>query len=73
MDRRPFLFACGGSLALPCRGLAQTSLGTLVLVEAGGIWVRERPDGPSTIVASGTGLHSPRLSPSGAWIAYRKR
>jgi hypothetical protein len=73
MDRRPFLFACGGSLALPCRGLAQTSLGTLVLVEAGAIWVRELPHGPSTIVGPGAGLHSRRLAPSGAWIAYRKR
>ena len=68
MDRRPFLFDCGGSLALPCRGLAQTSLGTLVLVEAGAIWVRELPHGPSTIVAP-----CERLAPSGAWIAYRKR
>ena len=49
-----------------------TSLGTLVWVEASGIWLRELPNGPSTIVASGAGLHSPRFSPSGRWIAYRK-
>jgi len=39
-----------------------------LLVEAGAIWVRELPHGPSTIVAP-----CERLAPSGAWIAYRKR
>ena len=73
MNRRSFLLAGGSSLASPLwRGLAQTSLGTLVWAEASGIWMRELPDGRSTIVASGAGLHSPRFSPSGAWIAYRK-
>lgn len=74
MNRRSFLLRCGGSLAAPrWRGLAQTALGTLVSVEDSGIWLRELPNGPSTIVASGAGLHSPRFSPSGAWIAYRKQ
>ena len=74
MNRRSFLLAGGSSLASPLwRGLAQTSLGTLVWVEGTGIWLRELPNGPSTIVASGAGLHSPRFSPSGAWIAYRKQ
>jgi len=72
MNRRSFLLAGGSSLASPLwRGLAQTSLGTLVWVEASGIWVRELPNGRSAIVASGAGLHSPRFSPSGAWIAYQ--
>ena len=73
MRRRSFLLAGGSSLASPLwRGLSQTSLGTLVWVEAGGIWMRELPDGQPAIVASSAGLHSPRFSPSGAWIAYRK-
>src|ERR1700733_13964092 len=78
MNRRSFflagLLAGGSSLAsVMWRGWAQTSLGTLVWVEPGGIRVRELPDGRSAIVASGGGLHTPRFSPSGAWIAYRKR
>jgi dipeptidyl aminopeptidase/acylaminoacyl peptidase len=73
MNRRSFLLSGGGSLAAPLwRGLAQTSLGTLVWVEAGGIRVRDLPDGRAATLASGTGLHSPRFSPSGAWIAYQK-
>lgn len=73
MNRRSFLLAGCSSLSSPLwRGLAQTSLGTLVWVEASGIWLRELPNGRSTIVASGAGLHSPRFSPSGRWIAYRK-
>ena len=73
MNRRSFLLAGCSSLSSPLwRGLAQTSLGTLVWVEPSGIWLRELPNGPSTIVASGAGLHSPRFSPSGRWIAYRK-
>ena len=74
MNRRSFLLAGASSVASPLwRGSAQASLGKLVWVEAGGIRVRELPNGPSAIVASGAGLHSPRFSPSGAWIAYRKR
>ena len=73
MNRRSFLLAGAGSMASPLwRGLAQTSLGSLVWVEASGIWVRELPNGRSIMVVSGAGLHSPRFSPSGAWIAYRK-
>jgi len=73
MNRRSFLLAGGSCLASTLwQGLAQSSLGTLVWVEAGGIWVRELPDGRSAKIASGTDLHSPRFSPSGAWIACRK-
>jgi Tol biopolymer transport system component len=73
MNRRCFLLAGGSALALPpWRARAQSSLGALVWVEAGGIRVRELPDGRPATVASGTGLHSPRFSPSGAWIAYQK-
>jgi hypothetical protein len=73
MNRRWFLMAGGSSLASPLwRGLAQTSLGTLAWVEAGGIRVRELPDGRSATVVSGTGLHSPRFSASGDWIAYQR-
>jgi hypothetical protein len=68
MNRRSFLLAGGSFVA---RGLAQNSLGTLVWTEASGMWERELPDGRPAIVAAGVGLHSPRFSPSGAWIAYR--
>ena len=72
MDRRSFLLAGGSILAAPpWRGLAQISLGTLAWAEAGGIRARELPDGRPTTVATGAGLHSPRVSPSGAWIAYQ--
>jgi hypothetical protein len=65
-----------GLVAVPwlCRvGLGSNLARYFGFGEAGAIWVRELPHGPCTIVAPGTGLHSRRLAPSGAWIAYRKR
>jgi Tol biopolymer transport system component len=55
------------------KGVAQTSLGTLTWVEAGSLWTREVPDGSAMKVVSEDGLHSPRFSSSGRWLAYRSR
>ncbi|SPE37005.1 exported hypothetical protein [Candidatus Sulfopaludibacter sp. SbA3] len=74
MRRRSFLLACGtAAVSTAWQGAAQTSLGTLAWAESGGLWIRELPDGRPVKVASGDGLHAPRISPSGRWIAYRNR
>jgi Tol biopolymer transport system component len=52
---------------------AQASLGTLTWVEAGSLWIRELPDGPALKLASAEGLHSPRFSASGRWIAFEDK
>src|ERR1019366_2390075 len=51
----------------------QTALGTLTWVGAGSLWTRELPDGRAVRIVSGDGLHSPRFSSSGRWLAYRNR
>jgi TolB protein len=57
----------------PWRGMAQTSLGTLAWIEAGSLWIREVPDGRASRIATGNGLRTPRISPSGGWITYSDR
>lgn len=74
MNRRVFLMATGAAALSPWRTRAQASLGTLAWVEdvaGGSLWIRELPDGPATQIAAEAGLHSPRFSPSGQWIAFK--
>jgi Tol biopolymer transport system component len=74
MRRRSILLAAGAAaVSQAWKGAAQTSLGTLTWVEAGSLWTRELPDGRAMKVVSGDGLHSPRVSSSGRWLAYRNR
>jgi len=68
MKRRSFLMACAAAVA---RGWAQSSFGTLVWVEAGSLWIRELPDGRAAKIATAKGLHRPRISLSGKWVAYQ--
>lgn len=70
MRRRSFLMAAGAAAVSSWNGSAQTSLGTLTWVQSDGLWIRELPGGPASKIASGNGLHDPRLSPSGRWISY---
>jgi Tol biopolymer transport system component len=71
MLRRKFLMVAGAAAfsSLP-RSRAQVSLGTLTWVEPDGLWIRELPDGSALKLASAKGLHSPRFSPTGRWIAF---
>jgi hypothetical protein len=73
MNRREFLFASGVLSLRPLlrTGSAETALGRLVSVEAGGLWVRRLPGGKPKQLISGSHIHLPRFSPSGEWIAYR--
>src|SRR5471030_2578689 len=74
MRRRSILLAGGvAAVSQAWKGAAQTSLGTLTWVEAGSLWTRQLPDGGTMKVVSGDGLHSPRFSSSGRWLAYRSR
>jgi hypothetical protein len=74
MRRRSILLAAGAAVVSQAwKGAAQTSLGTLTWVEAGSLWTRELPDGRAVKIVSGDGLHSPRFSPLGRWLAYRNR
>jgi hypothetical protein len=71
MRRRSFLFAAGAAAVSSLWKLsAQTSLGTLAWAQSDGLWIRHLPDGSPAKIASGTGLHSPHISPSGRWISY---
>ncbi len=71
MRRRSFLFAAGAAAVSSLYKLsAQTSLGTLTWAQSDGLWIRNLPDGSSVKIASGAGLRSPRISPSGRWISY---
>ena len=71
MRRRSFLFAAGAAaVSFLCKLSAQTTLGTLTWAQPDGLWIRNLPDGPAVKIASGAGLHSPRISPSGRWISY---
>lgn len=73
MNRREFLFTSGVLTLRPLLRTvwAETSLGKIVNVEAGGLWVRSLPDGQPKQLISGSHIHLPRFSPSGEWIAYR--
>lgn len=73
MNRREFLFASGVLTLRPLlrTGSAETAFGSLVNVEAGGLWVRSLPGGQPKQLISGSHIHLPRYSPSGEWIAYR--
>jgi hypothetical protein len=74
MRRRSILLAAGVAVVSEAwKGAAQTSLGTLTWVKAGSLWTRELPDGHAMKVVSSDGLHSPRFSSSGRWLAYRNR
>ncbi len=39
---------------------------------AGSLWILDLPDGRARRVASGAGITSPRISPSGQWIVYHQ-
>src|SRR5471030_1023651 len=74
MRRRSILLAGGvAAVSQAWKGAAKTSLGTLTWVEAGSLWTRQLPDGGAVKVVSEDGLHSPRFSSSGRWLAYRSR
>ena len=74
MRRRSILLAAGvAAVSQAWKGAAQTSLGTLTWVGAGSLWIRELPDGRAVKIMSADGLHSPRFSSSGRWLAYRNR
>ena len=74
MRRWSILLAAGVAAASQAwKGAAQTLLGTLTWVEAGSLWTRELPDGRAAKIVSRDGLHSPRFSPLGRWLAYRNR
>ncbi|HTX37997.1 MAG TPA: hypothetical protein VME43_23365 [Bryobacteraceae bacterium] len=45
---------------------------TLAYGAAGSLWILDLPDGRARQVASGAGIASPRISPSGQWIAYHQ-
>ena len=45
-------------------------LGAIAFVESVGLSIRTVPDGPFIRLATGGGIHSPRFSPSGQWIAF---
>lgn len=71
MRRRSFLIAAGAAaVSLTQKGSAESSLGTLAWVQPDGLWIRELPDGHGARIVAGSGLHEPRLSPSGRWISY---
>jgi Tol biopolymer transport system component len=69
MDRRSFLFAAASAIAARAAGPA---LGTLAYIQSDGLWIRDLPDGEPTRIAEGAKLESPRISPSGRWIAYSR-
>jgi hypothetical protein len=71
MRRREFLIGAVGAgwLAGQTSELIRESL---AYVAGGGLWIRDLPDGWPQRVASGAGIGSPRISPSGEWIAYRQ-
>ena len=71
MRRRSFLFATVAAVFPVRKSFGQAALGTLAWAQEDGLWIRELPDGPSRKIASGGGLRSPRLSPSGEWISYQ--
>jgi Tol biopolymer transport system component len=74
MRRREFILAAGAMALSPfSKSRAQGSLGTLVWIESGSLWIRELPDGPVTRLTSAAGLSSPRFSPSGQWIVYQDK
>ncbi len=73
MQRRSFLLTAAAAVFPVPKSFGQTSLGTLIWVQADGLWIRELPDGSSRKIASEEGLRSPRFSPSGEWISYQNR
>jgi hypothetical protein len=73
MQRRTFLVALSTSSLLPALRLpvADAPLGTIVFVQEDGLWLRELPAGELKRLTTGARIRSPRLSPSGQWIAYQ--
>jgi Tol biopolymer transport system component len=48
------------------------SLGFLAYVQSGDIWIKDLPDGESVRLTDDSLSSSPRISPSGRWLAFRK-
>ena len=45
---------------------------SLAYTAGNALWAMDLPDGKARRVASGAGISTPRISPSGNWIAYRQ-
>jgi dipeptidyl aminopeptidase/acylaminoacyl peptidase len=72
MQRRWFLLgtvtaASGGALT---GWGSEKSSGSLAYIQQDGLWIRDLPAGQPRKLVSGDGIHTPRFSPSGKWIAY---
>ncbi|HEX2034466.1 MAG TPA: hypothetical protein VHS99_09800 [Chloroflexota bacterium] len=55
----------------PARGVP-ASLGRLAFVNGGDVWVKDIPDGQSRRLTQDGRNDTPRWSPSGEWLAFRK-
>ena len=67
MRRRSFLFGALGAAVHGCG--AQATAGRIAYVQEDGLWLRELPDGKPRRLVDGAKMDSPRVSPSGQWIA----
>src|ERR1017187_2121076 len=72
MLRRSFLSGAGSAAlgSAPTAWSAEGTLGRIAFLQRDGLWIRSLPTGKPERLIGGTGLDSPRFSPTGKWIGY---
>lgn len=72
MLRRSFLLGAGSAAlgSAPTAWSAEGTLGRIAFLQRDGLWIRSLPTGKPERLIGGTGLDSPRFSPTGKWIGY---
>ena len=66
------MLGAGGAAWLTAQERRRSTRETLAYAAGGSLWIRDLPDGSPQPLVSGARLGTPRISPSGEWIAYRQ-